>query len=140
MPSGTFRFTDASAVGTRTFDLRKGDDFKGGDLKGVAVDSSGQVRAGFNLGSMPVTDATAIWSALVQKDGTILLGTGNEGKVYRVAGRYAMRVAVVANAPLRVPADLLVSFRLFGRSLIGYSLLPHVFGSVNTAIMSRDVP
>src|SRR6266851_5328582 len=26
-------------------------------------------------------------------------------EVYRVAGRYAMRIAVVANAPLRVPAD-----------------------------------
>jgi uncharacterized protein YaiI (UPF0178 family) len=29
-------------------------------------------------------------------------------EVYRVARRYAMRVAVVANAPLRVPADGLV--------------------------------
>src|SRR5207244_4165438 len=26
-------------------------------------------------------------------------------EVYRVAGRYAMRVAVVANAPLRIPAN-----------------------------------
>src|SRR5262249_20374157 len=30
-------------------------------------------------------------------------------------------------------------FRLFGHSLIRYSLLPHPFGSVTTAIMSRDV-
>src|SRR5438132_298726 len=29
-------------------------------------------------------------------------------EVYRVARRYAMRVAVVANAPLRVPGDALV--------------------------------
>jgi uncharacterized protein len=29
-------------------------------------------------------------------------------EIYRVAKRYAMRVAVVANAPLRVPADELV--------------------------------
>src|SRR5918911_4937681 len=29
-------------------------------------------------------------------------------EVYRVARRYALRVAVVANAPLRVPADTLV--------------------------------
>jgi uncharacterized protein YaiI (UPF0178 family) len=29
-------------------------------------------------------------------------------EVYRVARRYSMRVAVVANAPLRVPADALV--------------------------------
>jgi uncharacterized protein YaiI (UPF0178 family) len=31
-----------------------------------------------------------------------------KSEVYRVASRYAMRVAVVANAPLRVPADPLV--------------------------------
>jgi len=71
----------AVAVGTRTFELRKGDDFKGGDLKGVAVDSSGSVHAGFNLGQVPTTDVASIWSALVQKDGSVLLGTGNEGKI-----------------------------------------------------------
>jgi uncharacterized protein YaiI (UPF0178 family) len=31
-----------------------------------------------------------------------------KGEVYRVASRYAMHVKVVANAPLRVPADPLV--------------------------------
>jgi uncharacterized protein YaiI (UPF0178 family) len=31
-----------------------------------------------------------------------------KSEVYRVAGRYTVRVAVVANAPLRVPADPLV--------------------------------
>src|SRR5947208_6461683 len=31
-----------------------------------------------------------------------------KGEVYGVARRYGMRVAVVANAPLRVPADALV--------------------------------
>lgn len=31
-----------------------------------------------------------------------------KNEVYRVARRYGMRVAVVANAPLRVPADVLV--------------------------------
>lgn len=71
----------ALAVGTRTFELRKGEDFKGGDLQGVAVDSSGEVRAGFNLGQIPATDATTIWAALAQKDGSVLLGTGNDGKI-----------------------------------------------------------
>src|SRR5882724_724359 len=83
----------ASAVGTRTFELRKGDDFKGGDLKGVAVDSSGQVHAGFNLGNVPAADATSIWSALVQKDGSVLLGTGNEGRLLSSDGATVKRVA-----------------------------------------------
>lgn len=74
----------ASAVGTRTFDLDKGEDFKGGDLKGVAVDSSGKVRAGLSLGATAVNDAAVIWSVLPEKDGAFLLGTGNEGKLLRL--------------------------------------------------------
>jgi hypothetical protein len=76
----------AVAVGTRRFSLDKEADFKGGDLKGVAVDSGGRVRAGYNLGTLPAPQAQSIWSALPQKDGSVLLGTGNEGKLLKVAG------------------------------------------------------
>jgi hypothetical protein len=74
----------AAAVGTRRFILDKEGDFKGGDLKGVAIDSAGHVRAGFNLGSVPITQASSIWSVLAQKDGSLLVGTGNEGKLLKV--------------------------------------------------------
>lgn len=74
----------ASAVGTRTFQLDKGEDFKGGDLKGVAIDSSGKVRAGLSLGSSAVAEASVIWAVLPEKDGAFLLGTGNEGKLLRL--------------------------------------------------------
>ena len=46
-----------------------------------------------------------------------------KNEIYRVAGRYAMRVVVVANAPLKVPTDDLVEIDLFalgsGRPMIG---------------------
>jgi hypothetical protein len=71
----------AYAVGTRHWVLERGEDFKGGDLKGVAVDSSGKVRAGFDLGKLPLEGEPVIWSALARKDGSILLGTGNEGRL-----------------------------------------------------------
>ena len=74
----------SSAVGTRRFTLDKEADFKGGDLKGVAVDSRGAVRAGLDLGALPIAQAASIWSALPQKDGSVLLGTGNEGKLLKV--------------------------------------------------------
>lgn len=74
------------AVGTRRFELSKGKDFEGGDLKGVAIDSAGRVHAGLNLGALPVADAQAIWSALPRPDGSLLLGTGNEGKLLEVKG------------------------------------------------------
>ncbi len=78
--------SDAGAVGTRTFRLDSGEDFKGGDLKGVAIDSVGKLRAGFNLGEVPVPQANAIWGALRRKDGSLLMGTGNEGKLLELRG------------------------------------------------------
>jgi hypothetical protein len=74
------------AVGTRRFELSRGKDFQGGDLKGVAIDSAGRVHAGLNLGAVPLADAQSIWSALPRPDGSLLLGTGNEGKLLEVRG------------------------------------------------------
>ncbi len=87
----------ASAVGTRRFELSRGKDFKGGDLKGVAIDNSGKVHAGLNLGSLPLPDAQAVWSALPRSDGSLLLGTGNEGKLLEVRGG-AVRVLAETKA------------------------------------------
>src|SRR5262245_59431720 len=81
---GVSAATSAQAVGTRHFLLDKGSDFKGGDLKGVAVDSTGAVRAGLSLTATPLALAGAVWSVLPQRDGSFLVGTGNEGKLLRV--------------------------------------------------------
>jgi hypothetical protein len=74
----------ARAVGTRTFELNSLDELSGGDLKGTTVDSLGRVRAGLDLGALPLGVATTIWSAIVQPDGGVLVGTGNTGKILRV--------------------------------------------------------
>jgi hypothetical protein len=87
VPSG------ASAVGTRTFDLEKLADLEGGDLTGVSADSRGNLRAGFNVGKLPIAGADTAWSALPMPDGSVLIGTGNEGKVARVTGGQASFVA-----------------------------------------------
>jgi hypothetical protein len=76
--------TPAGAVGTRMFHLDALDDFKGGDLTGVSIDSAGNLRAGLSIGSTPIADATSVWSSVVLGDGTVLLGTGTDGKVFRV--------------------------------------------------------
>ena len=81
------------AVGTRRFVLEQGADFKGGDLVGVAVDSSGRVRAGFDLSHINIEQAPVIWSVLAREDKSLLLGTGHEGKLLefrgeRVANQY----------------------------------------------------
>src|SRR5215510_16111855 len=85
--SALFAFAPAAlAVGTRTFELNTLDELSGGDLKGTMVDSLGRVRAGFDLGALPIGEATSIWSALVEPGGGVILGTGNTGKIFRVAG------------------------------------------------------
>ena len=74
----------ALAVGTRHFVLDTQEAFSKGDLKGVAVDYSGQVRAGFNLGTQSLEDVTTVWSVLRQPDGSLLVATGNEGRLLEV--------------------------------------------------------
>lgn len=85
----TLLVAPADAVGTRSFRLANMEDFKGGNLTGVAVDSSGELRAGLNLGSVPINDASSAWSAVVLGDGSVLVGTGNDGKIFRVSGGQA---------------------------------------------------
>ena len=98
---------ESGAVGTRRFELFKGEDFEGGDLAGVAVDSTGKVRAGFNLGAIPVSEGTAIWSALPMPDGSLLLGTGNEGKLLRVKDD---KVSVAADTKAMVVTSLALAW------------------------------
>ncbi len=82
----TLTTLQVQAVGTRKFVLDEGKDFEGGELEGVAVDSTGRVRAGFNLQEVPVEGAGAIWSVLRRRDGSVLLGTGSEGKLLSLRG------------------------------------------------------
>lgn len=77
---------DASAVGTRTFDLDTLEEFSGGDLHGVAVSSDGAVRTGWTLGDVPLADASGSFSTLALADGSVLVGTSPDGKVFKVAG------------------------------------------------------
>jgi hypothetical protein len=83
----------AAAVGTRTFRLDTLDELSGGDLTGTAVDSRGQIRAGLLLGSLPIQDAGSVWCSLVLGDGSVLVGTGSAGKVFRIEGGKATEYA-----------------------------------------------
>jgi hypothetical protein len=87
--AGLFLSVESEAVGTRRFQLREGKDFEGGDIQGVAIDSTGKVRAGFDLGKTLIPEAASIWSGLVAKDGSLLFGTGNDGKLLKFDGTKA---------------------------------------------------
>lgn len=81
--------SDARAVGTRTFTLDTLEKLSGGDLKGVAVASDGTVRPGLTLGSTALADATGVFSTLALGDGSVLVGTGPNGKILKVTGDQA---------------------------------------------------
>ena len=82
----TLASADAGAVGTRTFVLDTLDKMSGGDLKGVSVGGDGVVRAGLTLGSAPVPDATTVFAAIPLHDGSTLIATSPNGKVYKATG------------------------------------------------------
>jgi hypothetical protein len=102
----------AGAVGTRYIGLRDADDFKGGELTGVAVDSKG-VRAGFNLGKVDVPEASSVWAALSLGKDRLLLATGHEGKLIEYS---AGSVKEVAKADTMVLTSIV---KAFGTVLVG---------------------
>lgn len=97
----------ADAVGTRSFKLSDDKSFDGGDLAGVAIASDGTVRAGLQLANAPIDDATSVWASVTLDDGTVLLGTGAGGRIYKVkngkvsvaAETKAMAVSALALGP-----------------------------------------
>jgi hypothetical protein len=94
----------ASAVGTRTFDLLTIDDLAGGELASVAVDSRGNIRAGFQLGKLPLTDAPTVWSSALFGD-AVLIGTGNEGKILKVAAGQSSVFALTGTMAVSAMTD-----------------------------------
>ena len=75
---------DARAVGTRTFDLDTADEFGGGEQKGTAITSIGEVEAGWTSTRTSLTKGTSVWAALSRPDGSVLLGVGPEARVLKV--------------------------------------------------------
>jgi hypothetical protein len=100
----------ASAVGTRTFELDTLEELSGGDLKGVAVSSDGTVRAGWTTSNTPLEGATASFSVLPLADGSTLVGTSPNGKIFRIAGDrasiYAETGALAVTSMLEGPGGV----------------------------------
>jgi hypothetical protein len=94
------------AVNTRTFTLDSSADLSAGVLDRTAVTSDGQVTVGAEIQRIaPDPAAASVWSILDMGDGSALVGTGVDGRVYRVEGGratlYAETGAVVVTALAR---------------------------------------
>src|SRR5919201_6954621 len=59
-------------------------DFLKGDVENLSIDNHGQLTLGPATELVYETAAPFLWSIVPQPDGSLFVGTGNEGKVFRV--------------------------------------------------------
>ncbi len=119
----------AFAVGTRRIAIRTADDFADGELEGVAVDSTGVLRPGYDLAEVPVKDVTTIWSSLDLGGGKVLLSTGNDGKLLEFGGGATKEVA---DSDALVLTSVVKGFggRVFVAALPGGKILEYTQGKL----------
>src|SRR5438876_7005005 len=59
-------------------------DFLKGDVENLSIDGHGQLTLGPGTELVYETAAPFLWSMQAQPDGTLFVGTGNEGKVFKI--------------------------------------------------------
>ncbi len=74
----------AVAAGTTTWEMNSYDDFIKGRFRDVALDKDGHLLLSQNLETLFSSGQPAIWSIARAPDGTLYLGTGHRGRVYRL--------------------------------------------------------
>ena len=79
----------AFAVSTRVFILDDADSLSDGELEGTTVYSSGSVSVGASTSRIELADVAVAWSFARGRGDTVFVGTGNEGKIYKVSGKSA---------------------------------------------------
>ena len=83
----------AAASGTRLWELAGFEELLKGELKGTVLSSVGDVQLGLTAdkGELP-EGIGAVWSA-ARKGKELYIGTGYDGKIFRIANRKAVHVA-----------------------------------------------
>ena len=59
-------------------------DFLKGEVENLAIDSHGRLVLGPAIELVYETSAPFVWSVVAGRDGSLFIGTGNEGKVFRI--------------------------------------------------------
>jgi hypothetical protein len=104
----------AGAVATRSFELDDAASLAAGELERTAVHSDGRVTTGVELRRIGMPEEVALaWSSVRAADGAIYVGTGNEGRVYRLRGD--------ALDPFAQTGQLLVSALALGEGGVLYA-------------------
>jgi hypothetical protein len=72
------------ASSPKFFQAATQNDFLKGDVDNLSIDSNGRLTLGPVTELMYETSAPFLWSMVAAPDGTLFVGTGNEGKVFRI--------------------------------------------------------
>lgn len=75
-----------AAVGTRTITIEDQAGFAAGELTRTSAHSDGTLRIGVELHRIALPDIPLVYRVARAPDGSEILGTGNEGRIYRLRG------------------------------------------------------
>ena len=81
-----------NAAGARFWEVGTLADFLKGDATSLSIDLHGRLLLGPSLTAVADTDAPVLWGAVVATDGTVFVGSGNDGKVMKVTrdGKFSL--------------------------------------------------
>src|SRR3954449_4644213 len=74
----------AHASSPKLFQAATQNDFLKGDVENLSIDNHGQLTLGPVTELVYETSAPFLWSLVAAPDGTLFIGTGNEGKVFKI--------------------------------------------------------
>ena len=77
---------NAAAVSTRSFQIDDAGAFAAGEMEGAAAHSDGSVTPSAEVRRLALDDVAVAWTFARARDGTAYIGTGNDGKIYRLRG------------------------------------------------------
>ena len=75
----------ASAVKTSLWEQQNHEDFEAGKPKGLSFTSTGDVMLSPKIDSFTKLKETQVWALVEDSAGNLYAGTGNEGKIYKIA-------------------------------------------------------
>jgi outer membrane protein assembly factor BamB len=87
----------ASAVLTSTWTVETYEQWNEGEARNAFITSLGEVRPGWSTDRLELA-LEGIWSALLARDGSVLLGTDQDATVYRVRDRKVAKLAAIPDA------------------------------------------
>jgi hypothetical protein len=76
--------TSVFAATTATWEMNTYQDFLRGRMSGLSLTRDGRLMLGPKLETLFTSDQPEIWSIAAAPDGSLYLGTGNRGRVYRI--------------------------------------------------------